>query len=247
MPLARAPGDVEHLLAVENALDLGDRRLQQLRGHRADEAPLHSGRLFDREERLRVLRHRTLPAHLPGRDEVVSELAHHRARAADHRRVAVDARIHRAAESVRRILYERHLLVREVHHVQLHPERLRRPFRRIRLEERRLERNPLHVRARALQHLYRQLAIQPPAHEGQSPGPAFLRHLSFLTFLLHLPARTPRVTPPKPSPRCERTASRPSRRSPHLSRPHSPASPPRRRRTSSRRRLRPSAGVSSRP
>jgi hypothetical protein len=72
LPLARASGDVEQFLTVDEPLKLRNRRLEQLRRKRPDKTAFHSRRLLDRQKGLRVLRHGALSAHFAGRDEVVA-------------------------------------------------------------------------------------------------------------------------------------------------------------------------------
>ena len=111
---AAAAGEAEQLGTVEEALLLWDRRFKQLGREGTDEAALESGTGLHDAERLAVLGHGALVEDLARGDEVVAEPGHQFARARDHLRVAVDAGVHRAAETVGGIGDEGEFVVREV-------------------------------------------------------------------------------------------------------------------------------------
>ena len=158
--LAATSREAEQLRAVKLALLFGDGGVEQLGAERAHEASLEAARARDHAEGLSVLRHRALVEHLAGGDEVVAELGHQLARAADHRGVAVDAGVHRAAEAVGRRLDEGDLVVGEVDHVQFYAERGGGLTGSGRGEKRRLEGHGLHFGAGVAQHADGELRVE---------------------------------------------------------------------------------------
>ncbi len=177
LAVAGASGDVEELPAVELPLGLGDRWLEELGGHRSHEASDEAGAPLDDAESLPVLGHRTLALDFARRDEVVAELRHQLARAADHRRVAVDARVHRTAESVGRIHDKGDDVVGEVDDAERNAKGECGLLGGCGTEERRAEAHRLDLRAGTLKDLDRQLAVESSAHQAQAPA----RHAHLLS------------------------------------------------------------------
>jgi len=123
--LARTPVEAEEFGAVKKTFALGFGGREVLRAERTHQ---HVGELRvarNDAERLAVLRHGALSENFAGRDEVEAEFLHEFARAQNHAAVAVDAGIHRAAKTVRRMIEERKNVVGEIEDVEFHIEFLR--------------------------------------------------------------------------------------------------------------------------
>jgi hypothetical protein len=103
-----------------------------------------------------------------GGDKIKAESRHEFAGAANHHRMAVDARVHRAAETVRRVFNQSDFVVGEVNDVESHAKRRGSRPCGLRIEKRRHETDGLDNSARALKHADGQLAVEPAAHQTQS-------------------------------------------------------------------------------
>ena len=145
-----APRKTEQLRAIKLALLLGDRWLQKLGAKRTHQPPHQSARPLHHAERLAILAHRTLVQHFARRHKIVAERRHQLASPPDHRRMAVDAGVHRPTETVRRILDQAAFIIRKVDHMKLHAQRGGGATRSGGREERRFEAHALHLGSRLL-------------------------------------------------------------------------------------------------
>ena len=163
--LTLPPRKPKKLRPVDETIELGLRRLEELRGERPHQSSLEAAGARHHAKRLASLAHRALVHHFSCRHEVEPTLAHDLAGAAYHGRMAVYARVHRPAVAVRRVLHKGYLVSGKVNYSERESKRLCRLARGAGGEERRLERNAFHVCARLAEHADGKLRVETAAEK----------------------------------------------------------------------------------